>query len=67
LGAVSQLDVTPTILSLMGLPAAKDMPGQSWVPETVPRVDSYRALAPGGAEREEPVDRERLRSLGYVD
>lgn len=67
LGAVSQLDVTPTILSLIGLPAAKDMPGQSWVPETVPRVDSYRALAPGGAEREEPVDRERLRSLGYVD
>jgi len=67
LGTVSQLDVTPTILSLIGLPAAKDMPGRSWVGESVPRVDSYRDLAPGGAEREEPADRERLRSLGYVD
>ncbi len=67
LGSVSQLDVAPTILSVMGLPAALDMPGESWVPEMVERVPTHRALAPARVEREEPANTERLRSLGYVD
>jgi hypothetical protein len=67
LGRVNQLDVAPTILALLGLSVAEDMPGQSWVEETVSRVSSHDHLAPGGAPREAPVNIERLQQLGYVD
>ena len=67
LGRVNQVDVTPTILALLGLSVAEDMPGQSWVEETVHRVPTYGHLAPGGAPRAVPVNIERLQQLGYVD
>jgi hypothetical protein len=67
LGRVSQMDVAPTILALLGLSVAEDMPGQSWVEETVSRVPTHDHLAPGGAPREAPVNIERLQQLGYVD
>jgi len=67
LGRVDQVDVAPTILSMLGLSVAEDMQGQSWVEETAPRVPSYGHLAPGGAPREAPANIERLQQLGYVD
>jgi hypothetical protein len=67
LGRVNQVDVTPTILALLGLSVAEDMPGQSWVEETAPRVATHGHLAPGGAPRDAPVNIERLKQLGYVD
>ena len=69
LGEVSQLDVAPTVLSLLGIPAAADMPGRSWVAEAGPRVESYDALAPAQSQTSEParVDEQQLRALGYVE
>jgi arylsulfatase A-like enzyme len=69
LGEVSQLDVAPTVLSLLGIPAAADMTGRSWVEEAGPRVESYDALAPAQAPASQPaeVDEQQLRALGYVE
>ena len=67
LGTVSQLDVTPTILAIMGLPVAEDMPGVSWVGERVPRVPTHDHLAPSQGSRDVSTNEERLRALGYVD
>jgi predicted AlkP superfamily phosphohydrolase/phosphomutase/tetratricopeptide (TPR) repeat protein len=70
------LDITPTLLALMGIPAAQDMPGRVLtegldvsVPQ--PRVASYETG--GGSTRvardasADPEVLERLRSLGYLD
>ena len=69
LGDVSQLDVAPTVLSLLGLPAALDMAGVSWVPEVGTRVPSYDHLAPSQDAATTPaqVDEQQLKALGYVE
>jgi predicted AlkP superfamily phosphohydrolase/phosphomutase/Flp pilus assembly protein TadD len=77
----TQLDVTPTLLALLGLPAAKDMPGRVLTaaltdPEPERTVASYEkdgaatAAAPGAGATDPNVDPavlERLRALGYLD
>ncbi len=72
----SLVDIAPTILSLLGLPAAGDMPGRVLAealdtPETR-RVATYEG-AGGAAAEDAPRDavadqavRERLKSLGYI-
>ena len=70
------LDIAPTVLTLLGLPPASDMPGRV-LRELIPnarefeRVPTYRdvpregpALPAAGAL--DPSVRERLRSLGYL-
>ncbi|NOY26792.1 MAG: hypothetical protein GXP62_13045 [Oligoflexia bacterium] len=66
------LDLGPTILSLLDLPAAIDMPGQAVFGETLPRVATYEALAPihhGGSAATGDVDvnTEALKALGYIE
>ena len=71
------LDIAPTVLALLGLPAAADMPGRV-LRELFPghreaeRVASYRdvprdAAAAPAAGALDPAVRERLRALGYLD
>ena len=67
LGTVSQLDLMPTMLALMGLPVADDLPGSSWVEESVPRVPTHAHLAPRSGSQGEVTNTERLRELGYID
>ena len=74
LGTPSILDVTPTVLHLFGLPAARDMEG---VPLPIddlppaPRIPSYGTLEPPGGEHPRSAAEdgltEHLRSLGYVE
>ena len=73
----TQLDITPTLLALSGLPKAADMPGRVLTEALEleipgPPVASYETEArpgtPGGGDSK--VDAEilaRLRSLGYLD
>jgi hypothetical protein len=75
----SLLDVAPTALSLLGLPAAQDMPGVvrfgagtlDGVPaeRRWPRVPTWSALAPGraGVAGDAEVNEEQLRALGYIE
>jgi len=67
LGDVAQVDVTPTILALLGLPVAENMPGESWVPESVQRVPSHDHLAPSLSGSAGSTNEQRLRKLGYID
>jgi hypothetical protein len=67
LGNVAQVDVTPTILALLGLPVAENMQGKSWVSESVARVPSHDHLAPDPSGLEGVTNEPRLRTLGYVD
>lgn len=73
-------DVTPTLLTFMGLPAAEDMHGKILWPamgEEIPRdrftrtIATYESGTPdASAPLQSPVDdeiKERLRSLGYLD
>lgn len=79
-GKTSVLDITPTLLRLMGLPIAVDMDGssieevfsQEFTAENslrfVPTYDGTRKY--DNAPVESPVDdeiKERLKSLGYID
>jgi hypothetical protein len=78
LGNASVYDVTPTLLSLSGLPAAEDMPGRVLVdalvdPREPRRIPSYQFLRPemprpgaGGVPREDDL-MDRLEALGYID
>ncbi len=73
------LDIAPTVLTLLGLPAASDMPGRildevlSEEP-AAPRVASYESAAGDGpsatsSEQTAAIDQavlERLKSLGYL-
>ena len=72
-------DVTPTLLVLLGIPPAKDMPGKVLWPALVPAIPKERyapvATYETGRRRtpgppiERPLDdetREQLRSLGYL-
>lgn len=76
------LDITPTVLTLFGLPSARDMDGrplteamtQSFLDRyPVQQIDTYELEGEGGVDRspvESPVDeeiKEMLRSLGYID
>ncbi len=81
LGAASVLDITPTILTLYGLPVGRDMDGQPLIEALLPAflaahpiawVDSY-----GGTRRTGEEDSlvasagdaeviEKLRSIGYI-
>jgi tetratricopeptide (TPR) repeat protein/predicted AlkP superfamily phosphohydrolase/phosphomutase len=76
----SVLDVTPTILRLVGLPVAEDMPGrvleeafdEGWIAASarVGTIDTYgiRSATGTAARRreEEEAILERLKALGYV-
>jgi len=81
LAAASVLDVAPTILTLFGLPVARDMDGQPLTealePEFLERhpvawIDSYGGIRQAPAEGETVASAddaaviERLRSLGYI-
>jgi Tfp pilus assembly protein PilF len=70
----SVLDVTPTVLALLGLPVPRDMPGRPlFAGPPAPRVLASYELLPRASAAASPrtaaVDRERLRelaALGYV-
>jgi pentatricopeptide repeat protein len=76
----SVLDVGPTVLRLLGLPPAEDMPGrvleealdQGWLASSseIGRVDTYGARTQVARavrrEDEEAAMLERLRALGYI-
>jgi hypothetical protein len=72
----SLYDMAPTVLALLGLPLADDMPGRPpaelfATPPSGERVPTYRDLphetAPAPATPEiDPAVRERLRALGYL-
>ena len=73
-------DVTPTILALLGVPVARDMPGRVlteivedsfWAKYPVRYIDSYERLIerqkPGEvADVSDPAMMQRLKALGYV-
>lgn len=74
-----QLDVTPTVLALLGIPPARDMPGRVLTaaltlaePErTVASYGSGAGAGTGAGEARDatvdPAVLERLRALGYLD
>ncbi|MFH1681527.1 MAG: alkaline phosphatase family protein [Candidatus Eisenbacteria bacterium] len=75
---VREVDLTPTILYLLGLPVAEDMDGEvitgALDPDFLRRnpvrsVPSYSALASSGEFHleDDAETRERLKSLGYVE
>jgi predicted AlkP superfamily phosphohydrolase/phosphomutase len=76
LGVIPALDFAPTVLALLGLPLAEDMPGRP-VERLLPAGSTLRSIASYGDGRTDqlPVERspaekeyeERLRSLGYVE
>jgi hypothetical protein len=60
-------DIVPTIASLMGFPASREMSGRALAGSELPRIDSYGPRAAGretGKVNEEYY--ENLRSLGYI-
>jgi hypothetical protein len=66
---VELLDVAPTALTLLGLPAADDMPGAVAFGDPLPRVPTHAAAIPvfevdSGAE---DYNEEQLRALGYIE
>lgn len=75
------LDVTPTILSLFGLPIGKDMDGRPWLevfedPAPVKRIESWESvpgdagLHPPGLEGDPLDEAESIRQLidlGYIE
>jgi tetratricopeptide (TPR) repeat protein len=70
------VDVTPTVLALLGLPAARDMPGRILAEALRPeppdrRIATYESRAGTDRTRERNAETdaavmERLRSLGYL-
>lgn len=76
-GAVSERDVAPTILHLVGLPVSAEMDGHVWLDALIPsfrRDHPVRTVARYGQRRTAPAasgfDREmveELRSLGYIE
>lgn len=78
----SLLNVTPTVLTLLGLPVGRDMPAPPLVqafeePPVVPYVESWEAAVPGEAGQHPPeaqadpwAEQEAMRQLvelGYVE
>jgi len=77
LGSLRQIDLTPTVLAMLDLPVAEDMPGRvvlSALPDGVyanPRsIPSYgrggEDLLPEDLSPADEEYRDRLRSLGYI-
>ncbi len=79
IGVVNAVDLLPTLLHLLGLPQARDLPGRL-VTEALDRklaakethyIESYEEEArPGGRPPRSAADREierQLRSLGYIE
>ena len=78
----SVLDITPTVLTLFGLPTAKDMDGRSWDEVLLPKVIENRSMLDVASYeslprdlpspsmiRNESVDEEQLKklqALGYI-
>jgi predicted AlkP superfamily phosphohydrolase/phosphomutase len=68
----SVLDITPTLLCLMGYPQAKDFDGKPLAfagtnPCAIDPIDSYETSSHGeGGETLDPTTFDQLRSLGYV-
>lgn len=64
-----QVDVAPTILALLGIPAGADMPGEVRHGELLPRVPTWAHLAPEsrGEVTDEDVNTELLEQLGYIE
>jgi len=72
----SILDVTPTVLALLGIPPSREMPGRILVEalevEVPPRVESWEvASGPTVSVAQDPAGEaailERLTALGYLD
>jgi hypothetical protein len=62
------LDVAPTLLALLGIPAATDMPGAVRFGTELPRVPTYAALVqPRDEAAPARVNEGALRTLGYVE
>ena len=68
-GEAELLDVAPTALNLMGLPAAHDMPGRVLVGAHLPRVGTYDHLVPSSSVDVPSgvVNEQQLRALGYIE
>jgi hypothetical protein len=65
---MSLFDVAPTLLALLGIPAAADMPGAVRFGVELPRVPTYASLVPERSEGAPvPVNENALRALGYVE
>lgn len=68
--AIPLLDVAPTALAMLGLPAANDMPGAvQFLPEK-PRVVTYVDRIPSSffnTSDEEGGNEDALRALGYIE
>ncbi|MFT4976633.1 MAG: hypothetical protein ACI8S6_002538 [Myxococcota bacterium] len=66
---VALLDVAPTALTLLGLPAAEDMPGAVWLLPERPRVPSHDSALPtfSGEHGDGDVNEDMLRALGYIE
>jgi len=65
--AASSLDLAPTLCTLLGFPASKEMPGRSLTGAQETRIDSYgdRAVSTS-AQSVNQEYYENLRSLGYI-
>jgi predicted AlkP superfamily phosphohydrolase/phosphomutase len=72
---LSVLDVTPTLLALLGLPVAADMDGKvaqraltvGRPPRSIPSYERQRDSAEPPETTIDETTEEQLRSLGYVD
>jgi hypothetical protein len=65
---MSLFDVAPTVLALLGIPAAADMPGTVRFGIELPRVPTYASLvSPRSEGAPVPVNENALRALGYVE
>ena len=63
----SSWDVAPTLLSLLGFPASREMPGTAAVRESQPRIESFGSRRTEGAPAQLNEEYyENLRSLGYI-
>ncbi len=72
LDPIPLLDLAPTMLALLDLPAADDMPGHAALGETRARVATWSALSPaarGGhkATGDADVNMDALKALGYIE
>ncbi|RLC40985.1 MAG: hypothetical protein DRH44_07900, partial [Candidatus Coatesbacteria bacterium] len=80
IGEANIIDITPTVLALLGLPVAEDMQGKVlksiFTEEFLSRcpietIDTYEGLAPKMVSTPQPLPsdkekREELRGLGYI-
>ena len=66
-GPYALVDVAPTALALLGLPAAVDMAGSVRHGAELQRVETYAHLVTGGDVEVDDVNTEMLELLGYVD